>query len=62
MAEKLESEEPLETLAPGQVEGDRRYLLVPAQWQQLIGPVTYLRNSLTLAAQGVFKVVINYYY
>lgn len=60
MAERLEGEEPLETLAPGQVERDRRYLLVSAQWQQQIGPVTHLRNSLTLAL-GVLKVVINYY-
>lgn len=30
MAERLEGEEPLETLAPGQVERDRRYLLVSA--------------------------------
>lgn len=46
MAERLEGEEPFGTLVPGQVEG------VPAQWQQQIGTVTHLRNSLTLAAQG----------
>lgn len=62
MAEGLEGEEPFGTLAPGQVEGDRRYLFVPVQWQQQIGPVTHFRNSLALVAQGVFRVVINYYY